>query len=251
MPVFAAIFVGLLLGGLINVLADDLPRRRNPRRPRCLHCGYQYGPFSWLATTRLIAVGRPCPECGQKNSWRGPLVEIGMVFYLPLLFLLLGEENMSNFWLYALYSAILILVIVVDLEHRLILHVVTFPTTLFAILIGAWLDSNNLWYLALLGAVAGYSIFYLLYLLGGWIFGPGALGFGDVTLAMTLGAMLGLHRLPFALILGIFLGGAASLLLVVTRRGAFGSRFAYGPYLAAAGLIMLIWGMNFVNMYVE
>jgi len=249
MVLFIMFFLGLVLGGVINALADDLPRRRNPQRPHCVQCGYQYGFVGWLTTTRLIALGRPCPSCGQSNSLRGPLVEIGTAAYF--VFMLLMLDSLDNVWLYAFYSAILILVIVIDLEHRLILHIVTFPTTLSAILIGSFLDSHNLWYLALLGAVVGYSIFFLLYLLGQRLFGPGALGFGDVTLSMTLGAMLGLHRLPFALILGIFLGGVASLLLLVTRRGGLGSRFAYGPYLAIAGLAMLIWGMQFVGMYTE
>jgi leader peptidase (prepilin peptidase)/N-methyltransferase len=243
------LIAGLLLGGLINVLADDLPRRRNPQRPHCLQCGHIYAVHGWLATTRRLFVGRACPECGQVSGQRGLAVEVGTAVYFVALYLLLDDP--AVYWLYALYSAILILVIVIDLERRLILHVVTFPTTIFAIAVGSWLDSYNLWYLALLGAVAGYAIFYLLYLLGQWLFGPGALGFGDVTLSMTLGAMLGLHRLPFALIIGIFLGGAASLLLLATRRGKFGSRFAYGPYLAVAGLAMLIWGMYFVNLYVE
>jgi leader peptidase (prepilin peptidase)/N-methyltransferase len=99
--------------------------------------------------------------------------------------------------------------------------------------------------------VTGFVIFFALYLLGGRLFGPGALGFGDVTLSMTLGAMLGLHRIIFALVFAILLGGLISLLLIATGRFNLRSRVAYGPFLAIAGLLMIAWGMDVLAWYIR
>jgi prepilin signal peptidase PulO-like enzyme (type II secretory pathway) len=148
----------------------------------------------------------------------------------------------------SLYIAVLILVIVTDLEHRLIFHAVTFPATFWAI-IGSFFLADNTWWLALGGAAAGFLIFYIFYWLGRLLFGPGALGFGDVTLSMMMGAMLGFHRIIFTLVLGIFIGGIFSLLLVLSRRANRRMKLPYGPYLAIAGIIMLIWGMQFLEWY--
>jgi leader peptidase (prepilin peptidase)/N-methyltransferase len=143
--------------------------------------------------------------------------------------------------IYSFYIAVLILVIVIDLEHRLILHIVTFPTTLIALILSIFLTNNSL-PSALVGAVGGFVFFYLAYLLGRKLFGPGALGFGDVTLSMMMGAMLGFQYIFFALIFGIFLAGIFGLLVLITRRGSRRTYFAYGPFLAISGIIMIIWG---------
>ncbi len=230
--------IGLMVGGVINILADDLPARVRPRAPHCIHCGSVYGPSGWFAVGRL-ASGGACPQCEVSTPRRGYSIEIiTALFFATLPWLIMPAINLA---IYSLYIAVLILVIVIDAEHRLILHIVTFPTTIIALVGSLFLtDSSPL--LALTGAVGGFIFFYLAFLLGQRLFGPGALGFGDVTLSMMMGAMLGLHRIFFALILGIFLAGIFGLLVLITRRGSKRTYFPYGPFLAISGIIMIIWG---------
>jgi leader peptidase (prepilin peptidase) / N-methyltransferase len=243
-------FVGLLVGGLLNVLADELPRREGLRRPHCPQCDYVYGPGGWLAIGRLLSGRRNCPQCGLPLRWRLLLVEVATMVAFALLTLLF--DNPLSLLLYSYHVAVLILVIVIDLEHRLILHAVTFPSTVVALAGSYFLeDGSNSLISAALGMVTGFLIFYALYLIGRRLFGPGALGFGDVTLSMTLGAMLGLHRILFALVFAILLGGVISLLLIVSGRFSLRSRVAYGPFLAIAGLVMIGWGMEFLAWYVR
>jgi leader peptidase (prepilin peptidase)/N-methyltransferase len=151
-----------------------------------------------------------------------------------------------NLVIYSIYIAILILIIVIDLEHRLILHVVTFPATAFALIASIPLTDNNL-RLALTGAAVGFLFFFTAYLIGNKFFGAGALGFGDVTLSMTMGAMLGLQRILFALVLGILLAGIWGLFAIITGRLDRRSYFPYGPFLAVAGLLAILWGNQFVD----
>ena len=143
--------------------------------------------------------------------------------------------------IYSIYIAVLVLVIVIDIEHRLVLHIVTFPITAFA-LVASWPLTDSGILLALVGAVVGFVFFFLAYLIGERFFGHGALGFGDVTLAMMMGSMLGFQRIFFALILGILLAGIWGAVALLTGRLSRRSHFAYGPFLALAGIIIIIWG---------
>ena len=238
---------GLLVGGIINGLADDLPERKGVARPRCPHCQTPYTLTAWLGLSRWLLHQKKCPACDKPTHWRYPVVEISTALLWAVVPLVVMDPITVAFT--ALFIAILLLIIVIDLEHRLILHVVTFPATLLALL-SSFVNPDNSPLAALLGAAAGFLIFYLLYLLGTFLFGPGALGFGDVTLAMTMGAMLGLLRIPFALIIGILLGGVISILLLLLRRSSARTYLPYGQYLAIGGIIMLIWGNQILDWYI-
>jgi leader peptidase (prepilin peptidase)/N-methyltransferase len=139
---------------------------------------------------------------------------------------------------------------VIDLEHKLILNVVTLPVTAVALAASLIVtrDQNTI-LLAVTGAILGLIIAYIMYGFGTLVFGAGAFGYGDVKLAMAMGAMMGLHRIPFALIIGIILGGVISLLLLVTRLVSRRDALPYGQYLAIGGIIMLIWGIQIFEWY--
>jgi prepilin signal peptidase PulO-like enzyme (type II secretory pathway) len=230
--------IGLMAGGVINVLADDLPARVRPQRPHCPQCGHVHGPAGWLAIGRKIQ-GGACPQCGLATRRRALLVEIGTAILFAALPALISPT--LDLIIYSVYIAILILIIVVDAEHRLVLHVVTLPTMAFALVASYPLEDNTI-RLALVGGAVGFVLFFLAYQLGQRLFGPGALGFGDVTLATTMGLMRGFHRIFFALVLGILLAGLWSLVGLLTGRISRRSYFAYGPFLAVAGIVTIIWG---------
>lgn len=244
-PIFLSLLYllsGFGAGVIINALADDLPQRARPRLPHCVQCGHNYPPTQWLALLRWRAA---CPQCALPARRRGPMVEATTALLFAALPWLIPDPTTRFFT--ALYSAILILIIVIDLEHFLILHVVTLPGTLMALLATFVIPDQN-WRLALAGAVSGFLLFFLFYWIGQLLFGAGALGFGDVTLSLLLGAMLGFDRIFFALLLGIVLGGVSSLtFMALRRRGRF--HIPYGPYLAVSGIIMLIWGRQVFLWY--
>lgn len=236
--------IGLAAGVIINILADSLPERLRPQRPFCQQCGHVHAGFGALAIAR-----RRCAHCGAPTRLRLLLVEVGTAVLFTALPSLIPD--LRNLIINSLYIAILILVIVIDLENKLILDVVTLPATALAIL-GSFVvtaDENN-WRLSLVGAAVGFVLFFIFYWIGQKIFGPGALGFGDVKLSMTLGAMLGFHRIFFTLILAIFLGGVVSLIiLLLNRRVNARSYLPYGQYLAVAGIVMLLWGVQVFQWY--
>ena len=234
---------GLLLGALINVLADDLPERRRPQRPRCATCGHVYQTLWWFGLVRKL--GRRCPACGTAERWRPPLVEVGLALVFALLW---GryQRLSGELLVISIYFATFALILITDMEHRLILHVVTLPAIAFA-LAASFLTVSPV--AALLGAAVGFALFYAIYLIGGLAFGAGAMGFGDVTLATFIGAAVGFPLVVVALLTGILAGGVITLLLLLTRVRRLRSKVPYGPFLLIGAAITLLWGGRIVAWY--
>lgn len=237
-------FIGLIVGVLINVLADALPERARAQRPFCLQCGQVHQGLGVLSLTR-----RKCAHCGAATRKREWIVELGTAVLFAALPSLI--PNPTNLIVNSVHIAILILIIVIDLENKLILDIVTYPATALAVL-GSFIvtpEQNN-WKLALVGAAVGFVVFFLFYWVGQLLFGAGALGFGDVKLSMAMGAMLGFHRIFFALTLAVLLGGVISLIiLLINRRVNKRTYLPYGQYLAVAAIFMLIWGVPVFQWY--
>lgn len=219
--------VGLIAAVFINTLADYLPSSHTPLRP-------QWHTWGWSKRKRPLLV-----------FIFTPLLLGSLPFFL---------DSVVDTAVNSLHIAVLILIIVTDLEHKLIFDAVTLPATAVALLTSLLVTpEENTVRLAVVGAVTGYAIFFLLYWVAQLIYGPGrgALGAGDVKLAMLMGAMLGFHRIFFALILGIFLGGIFSLLLLLSRRVTRDTALPYGQYLALGGIVMLIWGAQYVQQFLD
>jgi leader peptidase (prepilin peptidase)/N-methyltransferase len=246
--IFYGLF-GWLVGVAINHAADLLPKRGTLRRqPHCLSCGAPRPWMSWSGVLAVLSGQRQCSQCGQsyKSLPRSILVELAT----PALFIfLLRTYGFSgHLILVSIYTAILILVTVTDLEHRLIFNVVILPSILLA-LVAAFFTPGLYWPSSLVGGAAAFIITYLIALLGVFLFGYGAFGAGDVTLSIFLGLILGFPYILFSLVFGIFLAGFVSFLLLITRRVNRKVYIPYGPFLTITGWIMLIWGEQIWQYY--
>ncbi len=140
-----------------------------------------------------------------------------------------------------LYIGILFVILLVDVRERRVRNALALPATGLALLAGL-LDGREAFLLTVSGALAGFLFFYGLYWLGRNLYGRSVLGFGDVKLAMLLGAMLGLQQVFPALVLGILLAGCSGMILLLTKRAGRHSTLPYGAFLAAAGILMLLGG---------
>jgi leader peptidase (prepilin peptidase)/N-methyltransferase len=149
-------------------------------------------------------------------------------------------DNQVTALIAGVYILVLILILFVDLRQRRILNAIALPATLLALLVGL-IDGRESFLVAFLGMLAGFLFFYLLYWAGKKFYGPGALGFGDVKLAMLLGAMLGLRYVWPALILGLLVAGLTGILLLLTGRAGLRTSLPYGAFLAGAGIVVLVW----------
>lgn len=182
----------------------------------------------WLSPVRL--------QCGLTAR---PFRQWLLVLAMPALFMYLSFviADERALWISAIFGSILVLLLVVDLEQGRIPNSVVYPTLAIAVLAG-WQGGHLAAVLA--GAAAAFTIFMLLWWIGQRLFGPQALGSGDVKLAALLGAMFGLPQVGMALLLGILLAGVAGAALLLSGRVARGDTIPYGVFLAIGGLVTLI-----------
>jgi leader peptidase (prepilin peptidase)/N-methyltransferase len=241
---------GLLVGGVINALADDLPARRNPRLPHYPD-GTPRPLIVWLGLVAFLTGRRASPgDPSVRLSWRHPIMEI--VTALAFFGLALGFESEPNLPIWFVYLAILLLITVIDVEHRLILFVVILPSCGLALLVAALAPEDGKSfgeYLA--GGAAGFLIFFVMFM-GGVVFTvmsrheAVAFGFGDVMLATLSGLILGWRGLLPAVFITVFAGAAGALIyiavrLIVGRRYQWFTPLPYGPYIVLGTLIVLLF----------
>lgn len=234
--------LGALVGILVNQLASALPARRPPTLPHCTHCGRTLPWWQWLTLIPHLIGRARCPSCGAalgRRPLRHPLVEIGLGSMYSYLWILFGP---SIKWpLYAIYSTIFALILVTDIERRLIFNAVTYPSIIFAI-IASFFTPNMTWWSSLLGGAIGLIFFFIVALVGNAFFGDGAMGMGDVKLATFVGLITGFPLVIEALVLSILCGSAVSLVLLIAGARGLRDHIPYGPFLVAGAMTTLLWG---------
>lgn len=239
----AIIPLGWLVGGLVNYLSDYMPIDRKLVLPYCLGCNKPTGVAAYFI------IPRKCDNCARKPGLRAFIVQFCYAILVLLLWLYPHPE--LGFFLSLVICVYFGVVIVIDFEHRLILH----PVSLVGALLGLWagIVLRGL-VLTLLGGLAGFLIMLLLYQ-GGRLFLrllhrwrdytdiDEALGFGDVILGGVIGFMLGWPGIVVGLVLAVIFAGVISLLyliiLFISRRYRSNVTIAYGPYLVASAFILL------------
>lgn len=248
--------IGLAVGALVNRLADRLPAHaRDPmRRPRkdraqCDYCGRPRWRLPWLPVASFVWQRGRCPHCGAPLPLRDVLVQLAMAVIFAAIWLRYAPALLPVV-LACVYAALFMLITVIDWEHRLILDVVILPaiglSLLLTIVAPGWLNSlfPELQQASpfgwLVGGVIGFVFFFLVWLFGQRVYGPGALGQGDIKLAAFIGLITGFPLVIVALASGILAGGVISLLLVVTRIRSMRSFIPYGPFLII-GAVIALW----------
>lgn len=238
-----AIIPGWLCGMAVNYLADVLPLRRKLTQPFCIQCDARQ---NWL---NYLLWPRKCPECGYHRSLRAWLVEI---FYVVASVLMaIYPPQHLGYGLGMLVLAYFGVVVVIDLEYRLIMH----PVSIFGAALGLLVGYLRVgWMSALIGGALGFGIMWLFYMLGvlviklvnrrrGLPVNDVALGFGDVNLSGVLGLMLGWQLILAGLVLAVLIGGVVSLLVIVvkllSRKYEAFMAVPYGPFLVLGAVAFI------------
>jgi len=142
----------------------------------------------------------------------------------------------------------LIALTVIDIDTQLLPDSITLPMLWLGLLLNIGGTFTSL-PSAVIGAAAGYLSLWSVY----WIFklttGKEGMGFGDFKLLAAIGAWLGWKLLPLVILLSSFVGAVIGILLIVIRKHGRNVPIPFGPYLAAAGLIAMLWGNELNNVY--
>jgi leader peptidase (prepilin peptidase) / N-methyltransferase len=269
LTLIAYIGIGWLVSFLINSIADTLPQDRLPALPTYSD-GTARPPLAWSAIL-AFALGLRRTPSGASLSWRHWWTEVGTAAAFGVAVWVMHDKPLIDVqkWLWLVYLAMLILITVIDIEHRLIFFVTAIPLGLLALLDAALTPSSsgpnpNLSD-ALIGAAVGFGTFFIFYLGGmGFVYITSklrgeeldevAFGYGDVILAAACGAILGWQRLIFAMMFTVFLGAFGAIVYMAMRvfRNQGYSAFTplpYGPYIVAGTLIMLFFNNEVATLF--
>jgi leader peptidase (prepilin peptidase)/N-methyltransferase len=245
---------GWLAGIIVNYLADYLPIRRRLIQPICVICETKIPYF------RFFIWDRRCPACYYARSKRTWLVEI--ISVISAVWLWKNPPNPLGFWIGLVLLSYFVLVVVIDIEHRLILHPISAIGGILGLGLGIWLHGLGR---TLLGGAAGFGIMLLFYVFGillirllnrlrGVSLGDEdgeALGFGDVILGGVLGLILGWPGVAASIFLTILFAGAASflyiILMIVLRRYQANQTLPYGPFLVLGAVVLIYFHEYVVN----
>lgn len=239
--------VGLVVGALLNLAADFLPQRRPPRyqpsNPR--------GNSGWSWREVVALVGLPAGR-GQRTPgvvalpWRRVVLTVLTALSFVLFWVRYGPS--VQLLLVSLYTCALLLIFVIDLEHRLILRVVVYPAIGLA-LVGSHFYPGLGLRRAVIGGVLAFLFFYLVAVVGRLIFRRTAMGGGDANLAAYVGLITGFPEIVLALLITVCLGGLVSLALVAGGFKGLRSYIPYGIFLASGGWIVLVFAREIIGWY--
>ena len=202
----------------------------------------------------LLLRGR-CASCGAPISARYPLVEA-----------LTGALSALIAWKFGfawpalagmLLTWFLIALTFIDIDHQLLPDSLTLPLLWLGLFLSLWssqaggaavpVETRS----SLIGAMAGYASLWSVYHLFRLVTGKEGMGYGDFKLFAALGAWLGWQMLLPTILIAALVGAVVGLGLIVTRRQDRSAPIPFGPFLAGAGWLMLMFGQPLVGRYLQ
>ena len=217
-------------------------------RSRCPHCDHPIGALENIPLLSWLWLKGRCRNCRAPISARYPLVEL-----LTALLSVAVAATLTPGWgtLAALVLTwVLVALTFIDLDKMLLPDQLTLPLLwggLLFNLLGGFVPLAD----AVIGAMAGYLVLWALYWAFKLLTGKEGMGYGDFKLLAALGAWLGWQALPIVLLLSSLVGAAIGIGLILLRNHHQGKPIPFGPYLAIAGWIALLWGDSITRWYLH
>jgi leader peptidase (prepilin peptidase)/N-methyltransferase len=248
--IFLFALLGLAVGSFLNVCIDRLPRNESIVNPpsHCPACQQKLTFKDLIPVFSYLRLRGRCRYCQAAIPRRLFWVEFatGLIFAL-----LCWHYGLSvELGVMAFYACLFIIIFVIDLEYGLILNKVVYPSMVVALLLALlpqpWLTQMIISGIAnaALGGAIGFGIFLLIA-----IASRGGMGWGDVKLAALIGLATGFPLVFLSIIMGAILGGIVAVVLVVAKKRNRRQTIPFGPFLALAAMVTLLWGSNILNWY--
>ncbi|TET58251.1 MAG: prepilin peptidase [Dehalococcoidia bacterium] len=243
--------LGLTVGSFLNVCIDRLPRDESVVSPpsHCEACQHRLGLRDLIPVFSYLRLRGRCRYCRAAVS--GKLLWVELAAGLIFAFLYWHFRLSPELGIMAFYACLFIVVFVIDLERGLILNKVVYPAMIVALLLALvpqpwltrWIVVNGVANAALGGGV-GFAIFLVIAIVS-----RGGMGWGDVKLVALIGLAVGFPLVLFSVILGAILGSVVALALMIAKKRRFRETLPFGPFLALAAMITLLWGSDVLSWY--
>lgn len=271
--VFCVLILGLLVGSFLNVVVYRLPvmmKRdwRNqareilelPAEPKgktfnlvlpnssCPHCQHEIKAWENIPVVSYLALRGKCSSCKAPISKRYPLVELACGLVSAYIAYHFGFNWQASTMLLLTWG--LLAMSLIDVDHQLLPDDLVLPLLWVGLIVnqfGLFASPQD----ALIGAIAGYLSLWSVYWLFKLITGKEGMGYGDFKLLAMLGAWGGWQVLPLTILLSSLVGAVLGVITLRLRNAETSTPIPFGPYLAIAGWIALLWGDQITGTYLQ
>jgi leader peptidase (prepilin peptidase)/N-methyltransferase len=213
---------------------------------RCSSCKAPIKPYQNIPVLSYLFLKGKCAHCGTPISWRYPAIELLAAVLSAVVAWHFGYTLQTLFALLLTWS--LIALTFIDIDHHLLPDSINLPMIwlgLILSLFGLYTDAHS----SIIGAAAGYGSLWLVFHLFKLATGKDGMGFGDFKLLALFGAWLGWQSLPLIVLLSTLTGAVLGVASIIFAKRDHSSPIPFGPYLAIAGWIALIWGDSINRIY--
>lgn len=270
--VFCVFVLGLLVGSFLNVVIHRLPimMQRDwraqarevlelPGEPattfnlilphsHCPHCDHEIRPWENIPLVSWLALRGKCSSCKAPISKRYPLVELACGLLSGYVAWHFGFTWQAAAMLLLTWG--LLAMSMIDVDHKLLPDSLVLPLLWLGLLVnlfGLFATLPD----AVWGAVAGYLSLWSVYWLFKLVTGKEGMGYGDFKLLAMLGAWGGWQVLPLTILLSSVVGAVLGTIMLRVQKADSGTTIPFGPYLAIAGWIALLWGDRITSSYLQ
>jgi len=268
--IVVSVLVGLAIGSFLNVVIHRLPKMMEREwlnqcaelrgeaavagepysiirpRSRCPHCDRPIAALENIPILSFLLLRGRCKGCAKPIGWRYPLVEAltGTLFGVVAWRFGPGLAAAGAM----VFAGAMIALAFIDFDTQLLPDDITLPLLWLGLLSntsGTFTDLTS----AVIGATAGYLSLWSVYWLFKLLTGKEGMGYGDFKLLAAIGAWLGWQVLPLTILVSSLVGALVGVALIVLARHGRNVPIPFGPYLAAAGIIALMWGKPLTQAY--
>ncbi len=266
----AAALLGVVVGSFLNVVIHRLPQMLDRQwREQCAELRGEAAPQ--VEPLGLALPASHCPKCGAairaidnipllSYAWlrgrcRSCHARISPRY--PVVEALTGALTLWSAWRFGFSAQTagawillwsLVALAFIDLDTQLLPDTVTLPLLWAGLTFNLWGTFSEL-HSAVIGAIAGYVALWAVYWLFKMATGKEGMGHGDFKLLAALGAWMGWKVLPAVIFLSSVVGAAVGIALILAARHGRNVPIPFGPYLAAAGALALVWGPSLTRFY--
>jgi len=250
--IFLFALLGLAVGSFLNVCVDRLPQNKSIVFPpsHCEACQHRLAAKDLIPVFSYLRLRGRCRYCQVAIPRRLFWVELatGLIFAL----LYWHYDLSAQLGVMIFYACLFIIIFVIDLEQGLILNKVVYPSMVVALLLALVPEPGFSQLAAMrvanaaIGGAIGFAIFLVIAIVS-----RGGMGWGDVKLAALIGLATGYPLVFLAIIMGAILGGIVAVALVIAKKRKRRQTIPFGPFLALAAMITLLWGSNILHWYLS
>jgi leader peptidase (prepilin peptidase) / N-methyltransferase len=269
----AVVVLGLVMGSFLNVVIHRLPiilkknwsrecrellepeadgsagdQPFNLMRPasHCPACGHRIRAIENIPVASYLILGGRCASCHTRISARYPIIELTTAILSVITATHFGYTPQAVAAL--CFTWTIIPLCMIDYDEQLLPDCITLPllwTGLILSLGGIFVDSQA----SIIGALSGYLSLWLVYHLFKLATGKEGMGYGDFKLLAAIGAWVGWQALPVVILFSSVVGATTGILLIAFKGRKRSQPIPFGPFLASAAWITLLWGQDILALY--